>query len=119
MEIKEKHKEIVEKLVELQDKFILVCHDDTENQDETTVYSRFTYPSGLAFIGTIIDAFMENAVPSFGRENVIRDIVNTVNFIITNNKTQMKEDAKTALDNMTETLSKDNADVQDDRNPEM
>ena len=102
MEISEKIKEIAEKIAEDSDKFILVCH--TKSDGNTTVYSRITYGSGLGLIGTLIDAFMQNTIPSLGRDKVIRDILNVVNYTIEQNKTQISEESQKVLDGLKEAL---------------
>ncbi len=101
MEISEKHKEIIGKLADMPGKFVLACHDEDKN---TTVYSRIDYASGLGFIGTIIDAFMENTVPAFGRDKVIRDLQNTVNFAIDQNNTQISKESQKILDGLADAL---------------
>ena len=105
MEICEKYKDVVEKLTQMRDQFMLVCHDETEN--DTMAYLWINYPSGLEFIGIVIDAFMEYSVPSLGRDKVIQNIRSVVNYAIDRNKTQIKEDLQKMPDGLEEALTQD------------
>ncbi|MBQ6503222.1 MAG: hypothetical protein IJI57_04845 [Flexilinea sp.] len=102
MEIDEKYKEIVEKIAEDADKFMLVCHTASDNN--TMVYSRITYNSGLGLIGTMIDAFMQNTIPQLGRDKVIQDILSVVNYTIEQNQTQISEESQKTLGGLKEAL---------------